>query len=107
MSRRARATAKFRGSKGRGSKVKSEEYHFRRRCIERVGVVISQDDLKKSLFDEASPNRCLERQSHTKSLWSYTHTDGREFVVVYDKPRHTFITIYPKEWYDSGTWMGF
>lgn len=65
--------------------------HFQRRCMERLGYVIPQDELKADM--EAHRLRVHSKQSNTKTHFLYTTKDGREVVVVYDKMRHAFVTV--------------
>lgn len=77
------------------SKDHAELVHFQNRCIERVGRLISQKELKQHCFGKHHDGVFFAKQSLTRSKWLYTHSDGRRFVVVYDKKRKRFVTIFP------------
>ena len=80
------------------SKDHAELVHFQNRCLERVGSILSQKKLKEVIFGCPHDDVFLAKQSLRTSKWLYTHTDGREFIVVYDKHRHRFVTIMPRAW---------
>ena len=73
--------------------------HFQKRCMERVGHLIKQRILKDGMTNGFL--RCLGSQSNTKTCWKLDLQTG-SYVVVYDKLRHTFVTImYYDEWMAS------
>ena len=85
------------------SKCHAELVHFRTRCLQRVGMILTQDYLKEYCFGKNRVNVVPHvRQSLTKTKWLYTHTDGRRFIIVYDKPRKRFVTIIPFEEKEEG-----
>ena len=79
------------------TKYHAELVHFQNRCLQRVGVLLSQNKLKEQLFKEQKNGEFVSRLSLSKSEWLYRHTDGREFFVIYDKKRKRFVTIIPKD----------
>ena len=85
----------------RRSKCYAELVHFQNRCLQRVGVILSQSKLKEKLF-KTQDGVFFAKQSLSKSKWLYKHIDGKEYVLVYDKNRKRFVTIMPREWEDSG-----
>lgn len=70
--------------------------HFQKRCIERVGHLIKQKTLKEGMSNGFL--RPLEKQSNTRTNWKMDLQTG-SYVVVYDKLRHTFVTVmHYDEW---------
>lgn len=80
------------------SKAHAELVHFQNRCLQRVGVVISQRELKEKLFGKHRDGVFHAKQSLSRSKWLYKHTNGKEYIVVYDKSRKRFVTIMPVDW---------
>lgn len=73
--------------------------HFQKRCLERIGIILNQRILK-SLCAE-NKLKPLYAQSHTKTHFllrkeQYNGAQMLQFdvVVIYDKLRHRFVTIY-------------
>lgn len=77
------------------SKVRAERYHFRTRCIERLGLTLDQDELVKLIQAGKLPK--YDRMTNRITRWLYTH-EGREYVLVYDNHRHQLVTILYKDW---------
>ena len=77
------------------SKAMSEEIHFARRCIERIGYVPSQ----RQLIDMLRGGRLefLKRQSNRITVWRKDDS-----VFVYDKARKTFVTALTYDMWMSG-----
>lgn len=70
--------------------------HFENRCLERVGCILSQKKLKEemnaSYEGRQSSLGWLGKQSRTKTFWKL-HREERDYVIVYDKLRHCFVTV--------------
>lgn len=71
-------------------------HHFNLRCLERIGVVLSQEELKRRLGKHQL--ELVRKESNTrthflvpKDLLPEGHS--REMVAVYDKSRHYFVTV--------------
>lgn len=81
-------------SKGKKtSKICAE--HFKTRCCQRLGVVLSQDELKKMMAD--GELKFLHKQSNTKTHWLIdVPSTGKSAVLVYDKLRNVFVTVLDK-----------
>lgn len=72
------------------SKICAE--HFKTRCCQRLGVVLSQDELKKMM--QNGQLKFLFKQSNTKTHWKITlPSTGKSAVLVYDKLRNVFVTV--------------
>ena len=70
--------------------------HFQKRCIERVGHIVSQRTLKEGMSNGFL--KPLDKQSNTRTRWKMNLQTG-SYVVVYDKLRHAFVTImHYDEW---------
>lgn len=75
------------------SKKKNVKIHFRRRSLERVGVVIDEHALIKKI-----QNHSLEfvySQSNRKKVYR-TEFLGKKYLVIYDRERKQLITIFPE-----------
>lgn len=91
------------------SKQACEVEHFQKRCLERVGRIISQRKLKDMMHEGSL--RFIERQSNRVSLFLLPQSSGN-LVLFYDKQRNTFVTILTYEMYlrrreniaTKGTW---
>lgn len=75
--------------------MKSEEIHFARRCIERIGTVPSQRKLIDML--QKGNLEFLERQSNRITIWKKD-----DAVFVYDKGRKTFVTALTYDMWKMG-----
>ena len=70
--------------------------HFQKRCLERVGHTIKQRILKDGMTNGFLRN--LGYGTNSRSNWKLDLQTG-SYVVVYDKIRHTFVTImFYDEW---------
>ena len=67
------------------TKTKAEKMHFRTRCLERLGMVYTQNGLLKDLRDGKLD--FVGRQSNRITVWRKDNA-----VFVYDKSRKTFVT---------------
>ena len=71
-------------------------HHFNFRCMERIGIILSQEDLKRRMNNHTL--ECIRKDSNTRTLFLVPkdmlpkgHT--REMAVVYDRVRHNFVTV--------------
>lgn len=70
--------------------------HFQKRCLSRVGHLIRQRTLKEGMSNGFL--RFICKQSNIRTYWKMDLQTG-SYVVVYDKLRHTFVTImHYDEW---------
>lgn len=70
--------------------------HFNRRCMERIGMLLSQKELKNRMLKHELSVVMRESNERThflvpQDLLPKWHT--REMVAVYDKKRHCFVTV--------------
>ena len=76
--------------------------HFQKRCMERLGFIISQRELKDMKDKDDGRMVKLGKQSNTKTLYKVYKHPGffkEDLVVVYDKLRHGFVTVmFYNEW---------
>ena len=82
--------------------------HFQTRCLERLGKVLRQKDLKECM--DRHTLVYVGRQSCNKThweiprqlleVWGVKVEEGMDVVVVYDKMRNGFVTVLT---YDHGT----
>ena len=92
----------MKGHWGSKKKKKPEDLHrhFVMRCIQRIGVVINDTELKRRLqANELSPTW---RESNTRMHFMVPKDllpkdFGREIEVVYDSSKHEFVTILFKD----------
>lgn len=73
------------------TKTQMQAQHFQKRCIERIGTALSNKELTKLIQDNKLP--FVDRQSCRVTHWLYTHTDGKQYILVYDKQRQKVVTI--------------
>lgn len=77
--------------------------HFQKRCLERLGIILNQRELKRLMAErQLVPMR---KQSNSKTLFRLhkERYNGKQLlqtdiVLAYDKIRHAFVTVMP---YDS------
>lgn len=69
--------------------------HFQMRCQERLGFILTQKYLKEEL--RAGRLILEENVSRTRKVYRLPRKYDSDYLVVYDKPRHTFVTVYRKE----------
>ena len=78
--------------------------HFQKRCMERLGFIIRQRDLKTAMSDiESGLITPVWKQSCTKthfklsekflSGYGYGKSETVDVIAVYDRLRHNFVTI--------------
>lgn len=72
--------------------------HFQLRCLERIGVIVRQRELKE--LHEQRHLQVICKQSHTRTLFRvpksrYSDPLKEDLVVAYDKKRHAFVTVMP------------
>ena len=77
--------------------------HFQKRCMERLGFLLNQRELKQMMAENDGRRMSfIRRQSNTRTLWKVYRRPGiipHDLVVVYDKPRNAFVTVmYYAEW---------
>ena len=70
--------------------------HFNLRCMERIGMVLSQSELKNRMLEHKLTVVRRESNARThflvpKDMLPVWHK--REMVAVYDKNRHNFVTV--------------
>jgi len=71
--------------------------HARLRSAQRYGVALTKK-LRRQLLQqirEQNAAKFLKRQSRTRTHWLITLGD-KPAVVVYDKTRHTIVTVLPE-----------
>lgn len=70
--------------------------HFEFRCLQRLGVVLSQDMLKQLMLEHRLEVVCREstNKTHFKvPQYLLPNRHKEEVVAVYDKVRHCFVTV--------------
>ena len=81
----------------RRSKAQSQSMHARRRANERLGIRLSDDDLRAIVAQvQSGQARFIEKQSRRISVFYTTFRDDG-FFFVYDKQRQTIVTFLTKE----------
>lgn len=74
--------------------------HFKTRCIERIGIILGQNELKDELFVHKN-GKSKYHQSNTKTHFVLSEkflkergiSTDKEVAVIYDKLRHAFVTV--------------
>jgi hypothetical protein len=79
------------------SKREAQMAHFQKRCLERLGIELSQKKLRTMIGTPQLP--FVARQSNRVSLFSYFH-NGTNWILPYDKERHVFITVIHSDSYN-------
>lgn len=80
------------------SKKKNVKIHFRRRSLERVGMIVDEIELIKKI--QKQELEFVYSQSNRRKVYR-TEFLGRTFRVIYDKERKQLITIYPENVADN------
>ena len=75
------------------SKKKNVKMHFRRRSLERVGVVLDEHALIKKI--QSHNLEFVYSQSNRRKVYR-TEFMGKSYLVIYDKERKQLITIFPE-----------
>ena len=75
------------------SKKKNVRAHFRRRSLERVGIIVDENGLIKKIQKRELEFVCS--QSNRRKMYR-TEILGQIFRIIYDKERKQLITIYPE-----------
>lgn len=73
-----------------GNKKKAVKKHFFRRSLERVGVLLDENDLIRKIQNHEL--EFVERQSNRKTVFRLEY-NGQKYRIVYDKVRKQIITI--------------
>ena len=76
--------------KKRLNKKQCQQKHFEKRCLQRIGKIISQKEIKKKI--QNNKLEFIKAQSNRISLFKYIF-EGVEYKVVYDKLRKQVVTI--------------
>lgn len=83
--------------------------HFQKRCIERIGIILNQRKLKDLMINHKM--RCIDKLSNTRTMfhlkkedWNSSDMLQKDVVVIYDKPRHSFVTTYSYEDWVNNHW---
>lgn len=72
------------------SKKKTVKKHFFKRSLERVGVLLDENDLIRKIQNHEL--EFVERQSNRKTVFRLEYHD-KKYRIVYDKVRKQIITI--------------
>lgn len=73
-----------------GSKKKTVKKHFFRRSLERVGVLLDENDLIRKIQNHEL--EFVERQSNRKTVFRIEY-NSKKYRIVYDKVRKQIITV--------------
>ena len=85
----------------RGSKARAQCLHVRRRAIQRLGVGLPPSAQREIVsLIQAGNTRLLDRQSLRISVHRVEY-EGLTFPVVYDRLRHTLVTVLPLDAYQG------
>ena len=73
-------------------KKHAQQIHFRKACIKRVGQILDDQVLVKSIQNQEL--EFIDRQSNRITRWKYSHNNN-DFMIIYDKDRKQVVTIIP------------
>ncbi len=81
--------------------AKAQRWHFMQRARERLGLAIKEQDvreIRKLLQTDGVTGaaRLVMNQSNRVGLWWVVY-HGRKFGMIYDRVRHTPVTVVPDE----------
>ena len=77
--------------------------HFQKRCMERVGYILTQKFLK----DEMNNHRLyvLQKQSNSRTLFRLNRKYSEDLVLVYNNDLHAFVTVMGyNKWREEHGW---
>lgn len=72
------------------SKKRNIKTHFKRRSLERVGVLLDEKELIRKI--QNNELEFVERQSNRVTVFRYSY-QGKFYRLIYDKTRKQIITI--------------
>jgi hypothetical protein len=76
------------------NKSKNIKKHFKKRCLERVGICLNSEDIVKKI--QNNELEFVSKTSNTRTIFKYIcKTTKKEYKVVYDKNKHDVVTIFP------------
>lgn len=80
----------------KNAKAKRQKAHARRRANERYGIHLGQHQYDEMCRMIRHNEKCkfLDKQSNRVSLFALNY-EGEWLPVVYDKQRHTVVTVLP------------
>lgn len=73
------------------SKKKSQEAHFIKSCINRLGTIIDNNEIVRLIKGELE---LIDKESSRISRFKYVYNDN-EYMIVYDRKRKRAVTIIP------------
>ncbi len=77
--------------------------HFQKRCIERVGYILTQKFLKEEMNNRRLP--VLQKQSNNRTLFRLYRKYSEDLVLVYNNSLHTFVTVMGyNKWREDHGW---
>ena len=77
--------------------------HFQKRCIERVGYILTQKFLKEEMKNRRLP--VLQKQSNSRTLFRLNRKYSEDLVLVYNNSLHTFVTVMGyNKWREDHGW---
>lgn len=76
------------------SKKQAQSRHFERRSIERVGVILNQNEIVRQI--QNNELSVIGKQTNRITLFKLERL-GKSFKVAYDKNRKQVVTIMPEE----------
>ena len=78
------------------SKKKSVDFHFEKRCLQRLGYVPRRDLIVKDI--QEGKMKFFDKQSNRVTRWLWTDPlSGTECIIPYDKERKQLVTILFKD----------
>lgn len=75
------------------NKKKNVKIHFLRRSLERVGMIVDEQDLVRKI--QRKELEFVYSQSNRRKVYR-TEFLGQKFLIIYDKERKQLITIFPE-----------
>ena len=74
------------------SKKKSQEAHFIKSCINRLGTIIDNNEIVRII--QKGELELIDKESSRISRFKYVYNDN-EYMIVYDRKRKQAVTIIP------------
>ena len=77
--------------------------HFQKRCMERVGYILTQKFLKDEMKNHRLP--VLQKQSNSRTLFRLNRKYSEDLVLVYNNALHAFVTVMGyNKWREDHEW---
>ena len=77
--------------------------HFQKRCMERVGYILTQKFLEEEMKNHRLP--VLQKQSNSRTLFRLNRKYSEDMVLVYNNSLHAFVIVMGyNKWREEHGW---